>query len=524
MAVPLIAASNVLDSRFDAVILVADSFAKVDGELAVLQDAIQGYLKINANANSEVSIVPCSAIPSGRLILSPCGPLNRDWDDSRNIYDAALAGAKRAAAAGCRQPLLCLGALVSLPSESDEPWAAAPYPILCAVLGALQGLYVPLEAMEAALPHLPRVAALGVPALPAELLTLVSALEAGRRVARDIGGSDPERMAAPRIVEYLRRELCDSCIDMQVEQRIDPAAYPLMAAVDRCAAQVPRHAGQIVHLTYQGAGPIEQTLMLVGKGITYDTGGADIKAGGHMAGMHRDKCGAATVAGFMAVLAELRPPHLRVLGSLACVRNSVGSECYVADEIITSRAGVRVRVGNTDAEGRMVMADLLCRMKELAVEQPLINVRPHLFTMATLTGHVIRAYGSNYTATMDNGAARRQNFSPRLAAAGALLADPMEVSTMRREDWAFHAGRDIYEDAIQCNNEPSTMTPRGHQFPPSFMMRAAGLDKYGVDSLQPLAYTHLDIAGSSGPFPGMPTGAPILALAAHYLLPRILKK
>ena len=48
------------------------------------------------------------------------------------------------------------------------------------------------------------------------------------------------------------------------------------------------------------------------------------------------------------------------------VRNSVGSDCYVADEIITSRAGVRVRVGNTDAEGRMAMADVLCHMKDLA--------------------------------------------------------------------------------------------------------------------------------------------------------------
>ena len=56
-------------------------------------------------------------------------------------------------------------------------------------------------------------------------------------------------------------------------------------------------------------------------------------------------------------------------GALCMVRNSVGSDCYVADEIITSRAGVRVRVGNTDAEGRMAMADVLCRMKDLAKEQ-----------------------------------------------------------------------------------------------------------------------------------------------------------
>lgn len=59
----------------------------------------------------------------------------------------------------------------------------------------------------------------------------------------------------------------------------------------------------------------------------------------------------------------------QVIGSMAMVRNSVGSECYVSDEIITSRAGVRIRVGNTDAEGRMAMADVLCLMKERAVKE-----------------------------------------------------------------------------------------------------------------------------------------------------------
>ena len=52
--------------------------------------------------------------------------------------------------------------------------------------------------------------------------------------------------------------------------------------------------------------------MLVGKGVTYDTGGADIKAGGVMAGMHRDKCGSAAVAGFMKIISELQPPNLKV--------------------------------------------------------------------------------------------------------------------------------------------------------------------------------------------------------------------
>lgn len=57
---------------------------------------------------------------------------------------------------------------------------------------------------------------------------------------------------------------------------------------------------------------MEQTLLLVGKGVTYDTGGADIKAGGVMAGMHRDKCGAAAVAGFLQIVAKLQPKNLKV--------------------------------------------------------------------------------------------------------------------------------------------------------------------------------------------------------------------
>ena len=68
----------------------------------------------------------------------------------------------------------------------------------------------------------------------------------------------------------------------------NPLSSPPASASCRCARTVPRHRGRIIYLTYEGAGgPAAKTLMLVGKGVTYDTGGADIKAGGVMAGMHR---------------------------------------------------------------------------------------------------------------------------------------------------------------------------------------------------------------------------------------------
>merc|ERR1712055_174192 len=119
-----------------------------------------------------------------------------------------------------------------------------------------------------------------------------------------------------------------------------------------------------------------------------------------MAGMSRDKCGSAVVAGFMKTIAAQQPQGVKVIGAMAMVRNSVGSNAYVADEIITSRAGVRLRVGNTDAEGRMAMVDVLAHAKEKALNE----VNPHLITIATLTGHAVMAVGP-YTSVMDNGAA-----------------------------------------------------------------------------------------------------------------------
>merc|ERR1712200_141892 len=190
-------------------------------------------------------------------------------------------------------------------------------------------------------------------------------------MGRDIGGSDPERMAAPRVEEYVTQCFAGTKVSVEVQKGHEffEREYPCLAAVNRAASTVPRHDGRVLWLTYKPEGNIKKTVYLVGKGITYDTGGADIKAGGVMAGMSRDKCGAAAAAGFMKCVSLFKPKDIAVVVGMSMVRNSVGSNCYVADEIINSRAGVRLRVGNTDAEGRMAMVDVLARCKEMAIGQ-----------------------------------------------------------------------------------------------------------------------------------------------------------
>lgn len=248
--------------------------------------------------------------------------------------------------------------------------------------------------------------------------------------------------------------------------------------------------------------------------VTYDTGGADIKAGGIMAGMSRDKCGAAALGGFMKYVEQKRPEDVHVIAAMCMVRNNVGEECYVADEIITSRAGLRVRVGNTDAEGRMAMADSLCLMKERVIKENLAD--PYLYTVATLTGHAVLAVG-DYTAVMDNKVNEMAGHGTDFCKSGQLIGDPAEISPLRKEDFAFHRSKAYGEDLLQCNNLPSSRTPRGHQTPAAFLIMASGLDKYDVNSSKPIKYCHLDIAGSAGDIPHPPTGTPILALSQLHL-------
>ncbi|CAF1066699.1 unnamed protein product [Brachionus calyciflorus] len=508
------ASSNVHDDEYDAHLIIATNFKAnvllssqlndVFGELQILQD-------LNSNFENEVTL---TVLNKKRVIYSPTGPVDRDQDDSRRIADAAKAAVQKAIKAGSKRPLL-----INLSRNAFELSDQV------ALLAALEAAYIPLELREARNANsLLKIEKLGYwnenLDEARKTLEIVNAIELGRIVTRDIGGSDPERMSAPNTVTYVNEVLQSTDVKINVieGQEIFQKEYPCLAAVNRAAASVPRHAGRVIKLEYSPSdGPVDTTLFLVGKGITYDTGGADVKAGGHMSGMHRDKCGAAFVAGFFKTLSILKPKGLKVHGTMCMVRNSIGEECYVSDELITTRAKKRVRVGNTDAEGRMVMVDLLCEAKENALNE----VNPQLFTIATLTGHVIRAYGPNYTAVLSNGPAKALKVDHNLHQNGDLIADPYEISSIKREDYQAISGKSEYEDILQATNNPSTMDPRGHQFPAAFLIMASGLEQHGNQSEQKIPFSHVDIAGSSGPFPGIPTGAPLPSFAYTYIVPRL---
>ncbi len=123
-------------------------------------------------------------------------------------------------------------------------------------------------------------------------------------------------------------------------------------AVGRTAVQPPR----LVILTYKPKKPSKTHVALVGKGITYDTGGLSLKTGGHMVGMKTDMGGAAAVLGAFNVLARSGCRH-KVSALLCLAENAVGPGAYKPDDIIRAHSGLSVEINNTDAEGRLVLAD-----------------------------------------------------------------------------------------------------------------------------------------------------------------------
>ncbi|MBC3765420.1 M17 family metallopeptidase [Neptunicella marina] len=496
-------------SGYDGVILIAPE--SEDYFHPLLNQCIEHYKQFDQRLGREAVFIHSPELAGQRLIYSPTCVLDRDFDDVRRYSDAAKIAAKMAQNAGMVKPLM----LIQKPDGAVYENA-----LQVAYFGFCQILWQPLEAREAlGESKVEPMQKVGLFSQTEPAIDWLNATEQGRRLARDLCGTEPERMAPPKFAEYCQQAFAGLPVKVTVLGE-DPNElqqdYPLLYAVARASVMVKHHQPRVVRLEYIPEGAIEHTLLFAGKGVVYDTGGADIKTGGHMAGMSRDKGGAAAVAGFLKTAALLAPKGIKIIAELGVVRNSIGADAFVADEIIQSHAGVRVRIGNTDAEGRLVMADLLSHIKQNAVDEN----QPELFTVATLTGHAALAMGP-YTALVDNGVARAHGCSTRLAATGEVWGDPCEISRSRREDFDFIRPRSLADDVLSSNNAPSSATMRGHQFPMAFLTVASGLDAHGINSPQPLSYTHIDIAGSGvegGDWQhDSPTGAPVVALSARYL-------
>ncbi|RLQ87031.1 leucyl aminopeptidase family protein [Notoacmeibacter ruber] len=208
----------------------------------------------------------------------------------------------------------------------------------------------------------------------------VERLAQGCALARDLINT-PTNDMGPNALEQVVRQLGDkygASVHVIDGDALLDRNFPMIHAVGRASAEAPR----LIDLTWgQEDAP---KLTLVGKGVCFDTGGLDIKPAASMLLMKKDMGGAANVIGLASMIMAARlPVRLRVL--IPAVENSISANAFRPSDILPSRKGITVEIGNTDAEGRLVLADALTLADEEAPQM--------LIDMATLTGAARVALG-----------------------------------------------------------------------------------------------------------------------------------
>ena len=259
----------------------------------------------------------------------------------------------------------------------------------------------------------------------------LEAVGAGEGLTRDLINAPASHMGPAELASaaHALAEAHGAAIGVTEGAALEEEGFPLIHAVGRASARAPR----LIDMAWGEEGP---RLTLVGKGVCFDTGGLDIKPAASMALMKKDMGGAATALGLASAIMALKLPlRLRVL--VPAVENAIDGSAMRPGDVLVSRAGRTVEVNNTDAEGRLVLADALSLAAEEAPDL--------LVSMATLTGAARVALGPDIAPffTDDDAVARA------LSEGGEAAADPV---------WRlpFHAPYEamIEPDVADLDNAP----------------------------------------------------------------------
>nr|MBA3812400.1 leucyl aminopeptidase family protein [Caulobacteraceae bacterium] len=308
-------------------------------------------------------------------------------------------------------------------------------------------------------------------------------------LARDMINTPASDMG-PRQVETIAREIAEAfgaAITVVAGDALIEAGYPAVHAVGRAA--VAERAPRMIEIRWGEAG--RPLVALVGKGVVFDTGGLDIKPSAGMALMKKDMGGAAhALALARLVMAAGLPVSLAVLIPVA--ENAIAGDAMRPGDVLASRKGLTIEVGNTDAEGRLILADALARAAELS---PSLTI-----DLATLTGAARVALGPQvapfYTPDDD------------LAAALADAAEAVDDPVWRMPLWRGYEEA-LESDIADIRNDPDAWAQAGSITAALFLQRFA----------PPGPWAHFDIfAWNPRARPGWPRGAEVQAIRALFAM------
>ncbi|WP_457643811.1 leucyl aminopeptidase [Persephonella sp.] len=203
--------------------------------------------------------------------------------------------------------------------------------------------------------------------------------------------NEPGNVINPQKLAEIAEELAKQYgfeVKIYDEEEIEKMGMNAYLAVARGSGNPPR----FIHLTYRPK-KAKKEIALIGKGLTFDSGGLNIKPGDYMRWMKADKSGACAVLGIFKAIGELKP-DVTVHGIIAAAENMPDGKAYRPDDIIKAKNGTTIEIGNTDAEGRLTLADALCYASELKPDA--------IIDMATLTGACVVALGEYTAGVMGN--------------------------------------------------------------------------------------------------------------------------
>jgi len=205
---------------------------------------------------------------------------------------------------------------------------------------------------------------------------------------RDIVNTTPED-CYPDVMASIAEDMADNtglkCTVLKPKQLRKEKMETLLAV-----ARASRHNPRVIHLVHKPKNA-KLKVTLVGKGLTYDSGGLSLKPADYMVTMKSDKSGGSAVIGIMKAVAEMNIP-IEVHGFIGAVENMIGGDAYKPDDVLTAKNGKTIEIRNTDAEGRLVLADVLCYAQQEVKAD-------YIFDFATLTGASVVAVG-HYTSSI----------------------------------------------------------------------------------------------------------------------------
>jgi leucyl aminopeptidase len=232
-----------------------------------------------------------------------------------------------------------------------------------------------------------------VPSAAKDEIALGERIGAAVNLSRDLSNEPPNALPPPALADAARRVAKENGLKIEVFDmaEIKKRGMHLIQAVGQGSAHEPR----FVHMSYVPKGTNKKRLAFVGKGITFDTGGISIKPASGMGEMKHDMSGAGNMVGLMAAVAALKPP-VEVHAFMAIAENMPDGNAYRPGDVWSSLDGKSVEIINTDAEGRLVLADALAYARTIEPDLLVDN--------ATLTGACVVALGntcSGFYATND---------------------------------------------------------------------------------------------------------------------------